>query len=112
MIRIFMLAALAMLIATPLWAQAGVTGNLPCAKGRIEGNGTYNPQIVLLNGCGDVVFWTMCINYPSKADNEYYEGGLQPGEEAWVETYPEAGEEFNFRVRYQITSPDVEYPAC
>lgn len=110
--RIFLLAALALLVAAPAGAQMGVTGNLPCAKGRVEGDGTYNPQLVLLNGCGDVVFWAMCINYPSKADNEYYEGELQPGDEAWVETYPEVGENFNFLVHFQTTSPDVEYPVC
>ena len=84
--RLFLLAALAMLMAAPAGANWQATGNLPCAKMRTEGDGTWNPQFILSNGCGDVVFWVMCINYPSKVDNEYYEVALQPGDEAWVET--------------------------
>ena len=113
--RLFLLAALAalaMLMAAPAEAKFQATGNLHCAKMRTENDGTYNPQFVLSNGCGDVVFWAMCVNYPSKVDNDYYDGALQPGEEAWVETYPEVGEEFGAYVHFQTMSDDVEYPAC
>jgi hypothetical protein len=110
--RLLLLAALAMPIASPGASAGQMVGNLKCVNVRTEGDGTYNPQFVISNGCADVVFWVMCVNYPSKVDNEYYEGILQPGEEAWVETYPEVGEQFGVQVRFQTTSPDVEYPSC
>lgn len=113
--RIFLLAmltALAMLMAAPAVAEWRATGNLPCAKMHTEGDGTYNPELVLSNGCGDVVFWAMCINYPSKVDNDYYDGALQPGTQTSVETYPEVGEEFGIYVHFQTMSPEVEYPDC
>jgi hypothetical protein len=110
--RILVLTVLAMLITAPAEAKWQITGNLRCASVHTEGNGTWNPQFIVANGCGDVVFWVMCVNYPSKVDNEYFEGTLQPGEKAWIETYPEVAEEFGAFIHFQTLSNDVEYPTC
>ena len=112
MTRIFMLALLAMMIAPPAAAEWLLSGNLPCARVTDVGAQSYNPQIKVINGCGDVVFWALCVNYPSKVDKEYFDGSLQPGEETWIETYPEVGEGFDAYIHLQTMSNDIEYPAC
>lgn len=56
--------------------EANMQGDLNCVDMHVEDNGTYNWQIILTNGCGDVVFWVMCVNHAGEVDNEYYEGTL------------------------------------
>lgn len=110
--RTTLFALLAVALAMPGTATAQMTGTLKCADIHVDGNNTYNPSIVIENGCEDVVFWALCLRYSSNVDPEYFDGTLQPGEDSWIETYPQVGEKFTFLFRFQTMSSDVEYPAC
>ena len=102
----------AAVLAAPDTARSERIKGLPCVDFRIDGDGTYNPEVVLTNGCGDVVFWRMCVNYTARLEREYFEGSLQPGAVARIETYPAEGEEFYAGAWAQIGSDVVRDPEC
>ena len=98
--------------AGPDVARAERITELSCVDFRIEGDGTYNPEIVLSNGCGDVVFWRLCVNYRAQLEREYFEGALRPGETTRIETFPVEGEEFYAGGWAQTGSDVVRAPQC
>ena len=102
----------AVLVALPAKADKWATGDLRCATVRVEEDRTWNPKSVVANGCREVVFWAMCVNYASKVDNDYYNGVLQPGEETRIMMYPQVDEAFQVEVNFLTNSDLVEYPAC
>ncbi len=93
-------------------ARAESFDGLACADLTVEDNGTYNPEIVIANGCDQVVFWRMCVNYKARVEREYFEGSLGPGDSTRIETYPAEGEEFNVGAWAQIGSEMVREPEC
>ena len=98
--------------AVPHVAGAERITDLACMELQIEGDGTYNPEIVLSNGCGDVVFWRLCVNYRARLEREYFQGSLQPGETTRIVIYPAEGEEFYAGGWAQIGSDAVREPEC
>ncbi len=100
------------MMAATVPARAESFDGLACADLTLDGDGTYNPEIVITNGCDQVVFWRMCVNYKARIEREYFEGSLGAGESTRIETYPAEGEEFTFGAWAQIGSDMVREPEC
>jgi hypothetical protein len=85
---------------------------LPCVTHDVEGDGGYNPVVVISNNCSAIVAWRICINYTARLEREFFEGYLQQGESARIETYPTDGEQMYYGGWAAIHSDIVPDPEC
>jgi len=104
-------------VAGPVLGQTSPrTPLLPlfCAVTFVDDYLADEPTITIRNDCDDTVIWVGCLRGGDMSAEEHYEGLLEPGEEAYMNTeiFPGLGVKFHFSGYSNFEGHEVPWPEC
>jgi len=76
-----------------------------CVSGRVENAGTTSPVIVLHNGCGERIFFSLCVNKPGDAAPTLMPGQTAANSESRDTLWMPGKERFSYTFRWSKTDP-------